>query len=59
MFFLLKERIGDTAQLTDALHRVTHGELVLGPTWCAHWSRAGVPQTRYSGSATGNGPSWP
>ena len=29
--YLLKERIGDTAQLTDALHRVTHGELVLDP----------------------------
>ena len=28
---LLKERIGDTAQLTDALHRVTRGELVLDP----------------------------
>lgn len=29
--YLLKERIGDTAQLTDALHRVTRGELVLDP----------------------------
>jgi DNA-binding NarL/FixJ family response regulator len=29
--YLLKERIGDTDQLTDALHRVTHGELVLDP----------------------------
>jgi len=29
--YLLKERIGDTAQLTDALHRVAGGELVLDP----------------------------
>jgi DNA-binding NarL/FixJ family response regulator len=29
--YLLKERIGDTDQLTDALHRVTRGELVLDP----------------------------
>ena len=29
--YLLKERIGDTDQLTDALHRVTSGELVLDP----------------------------
>jgi DNA-binding NarL/FixJ family response regulator len=29
--YLLKERIGDTAQLTDALHRVACGELVLDP----------------------------
>ncbi len=29
--YLLKERIGDTGQLTDALHRVTRGELVLDP----------------------------
>src|SRR5262249_57264142 len=29
--YLLKERIGDSAQLTDALHRVTRGELVLDP----------------------------
>ena len=29
--YLLKERIGNTGQLTDALHRVTSGELVLDP----------------------------
>ena len=29
--YLLKERIGDTGQLTDALHRVASGELVLDP----------------------------
>src|SRR5262249_36008327 len=29
--YLLKERIGDTDQLTDALHRVSRGELVLDP----------------------------
>jgi DNA-binding NarL/FixJ family response regulator len=29
--YLLKERIGDTGQLVDALHRVTRGELVLDP----------------------------
>jgi DNA-binding NarL/FixJ family response regulator len=29
--YLLKERIGDTDQLTDGLHRVTRGELVLDP----------------------------
>jgi DNA-binding NarL/FixJ family response regulator len=29
--YLLKERIGDTGQLTDALQRVTSGELVLDP----------------------------
>ena len=29
--YLLKERIGDTGQLIDALHRVAHGELVLDP----------------------------
>ncbi|MGH3069211.1 MAG: response regulator transcription factor, partial [Streptosporangiaceae bacterium] len=29
--YLLKERIGDTEQLTDALHRVSRGELVLDP----------------------------
>jgi DNA-binding NarL/FixJ family response regulator len=29
--YLLKERIGNTDQLTDALHRVTRGELVLDP----------------------------
>jgi DNA-binding NarL/FixJ family response regulator len=29
--YLLKERIGNTGQLTDALHRVTCGELVLDP----------------------------
>src|SRR5215813_3860116 len=29
--YLLKERIGDTSQLTDALQRVTRGELVLDP----------------------------
>jgi len=29
--YLLKERIGDTGQLIDALHRVAGGELVLDP----------------------------
>jgi DNA-binding NarL/FixJ family response regulator len=29
--YLLKERIGNTGQLTDALRRVTSGELVLDP----------------------------
>ncbi len=29
--YLLKERIGDTGQLTDALQRVTRGELVIDP----------------------------
>jgi DNA-binding NarL/FixJ family response regulator len=29
--YLLKERIGDTGQLVDALHRVSRGELVLDP----------------------------
>jgi DNA-binding NarL/FixJ family response regulator len=29
--YLLKERIGDTGQLVEALHRVAHGELVLDP----------------------------
>jgi DNA-binding NarL/FixJ family response regulator len=29
--YLLKERIGDTGQLIDALHRVVRGELVIDP----------------------------
>jgi DNA-binding NarL/FixJ family response regulator len=29
--YLLKERIGDTGQLIDALHRVIRGELVIDP----------------------------
>jgi len=40
--YLLKERIGDTGQLIDALHQVTRGELVLDP----HLVRALVARQR-------------
>ncbi len=40
--YLLKERIGDTGQLIDALHQVTRGELVLDP----HLVRALVTRQR-------------
>jgi len=54
--YLLKERIGNTDQLTDALHRVTRGELVLDPDLV----RALVTRQRaadpWHGSASGSGP---